>query len=84
MQRVSQAIVHLHARRGYLSRAYIDDFGVVKPGEPRAAAALTALQAVMGDLGVQQAESKICLPAQVMIWLGIQFDTLEMSMTIPS
>ena len=27
MQRVSQAIVYLHARRGYLSRAYIDDFG---------------------------------------------------------
>ena len=26
MQRVSQAIVHIHAKRGYVSRAYIDDF----------------------------------------------------------
>ena len=83
MQRVSQAIVHLHARRGYLSRAYIDDFGGVEPAEARAGAALSALQAIMDDLGVAQAESKICLPAQVMVWLGIQFDTREMSMTIP-
>ena len=83
MQRVSEALVFLHGRRGYVSRAYIDDFGGAEANEIRANNALRALQGIMGDLGVVQAESKICLPAQTMIWLGIYFDTLEMSMSIP-
>ena len=83
MQRVSQAIIHLHSRRGYLSRAYIDDFGGAERHETRAKAALQALQGIMGELGVVQAEAKICLPSQYMVWLGIQFDTIAMSMSIP-
>ena len=83
MQRVSQAIVHLHGRRGYVSRAYIDDFGGVESAECTAHKALAALQSIMNALGVQQAVEKICLPAQVMVWLGIEFDSLAMSMTIP-
>ena len=51
MQRVSQAIVYLHGRRGYLSRAYIDDFGGVESAQPKAQDALTALQGVMDALG---------------------------------
>ena len=84
MQRVSQAIVHLHGRRGFASKAYIDDFGGVESAEQRAAAALRALQGVMARLGVVQAEAKICLPSQRMVWLGIRFDTCEMSMAIPA
>ena len=84
MQRVSQAIVHIHAKRGYVSRAYIDDFGGVETAQPRAQAALSALQDVMHSLGVVQASSKICLPSQFMVWLGIQFDTIAMSMAIPA
>ena len=83
MQRVSQAIVYLHGRRGFLSRAYIDDFGGVEGSHARDDDALSELQGIMGTLGVQQAEHKICLPAQVMIWLGIRFDSLAMSMEIP-
>ena len=84
MQRVSQAIVHLHGRRGFVSRAYIDDFGGAEPKEGRAAAALSALQHIMARLGVKQAEKKICLPSQQMIWLGIHFDTITMIMSIPA
>ena len=84
MQRVSQAIVHLHGRRGFLSRAYINDFGGAESSEPRASEALSALQTIMNALGVAQAESKICLPSQIMTWLGILFNTLEMSMAIPA
>ena len=83
MQRVSEALVFLHSRRGYVSWAYIDDFGGAEPSEPRASSALRALQRIMDDLGVVQAAAKICLPSQAMIWLGIFFDTVEMSMSIP-
>ena len=37
----------------------------------------------MDRLGMVQAESKVCRPAQAMVWLGIQFNTLDMSMAIP-
>ena len=83
MQRVSQAIVYLHGRRGCLSRAYIDDFSGVESTQPKAQDALTTLQSVMDALGVVQAEHKICLPSQTMVWLGILFDTVSMSMSIP-
>ena len=83
MQRVSQAIIHLHARRGYASMAYIDDFGGVEGALTKAAAAFDALQGIMDRLGMVQAESKVCRPARAMVWLGIQFNTLDMSMAIP-
>ena len=84
MQRVSQAIVHLHGRRGYSSRAYIDDFGGVETAEERAGSALATLQLIMDELGVVQAEAKICRPSQTMIWLGIYLNTKEMYMAIPT
>ena len=83
MQRVSQAIVYLHGRRGFSSRAYIDDFGGVEPKRDTASNALAQLQRIMDALGVKQAPAKICPPAQVMTWLGIAFDTLTMIMSIP-
>ena len=52
--------------------------------KPRAAEALGNLQGVMDDLGVVQAAAKICPPpSQIMVWLGIIFNTQEMSMAIP-
>ena len=36
----------------------------------------------MAELGIREAESKICQPARVMIWLGILFDTVNMTMSI--
>ena len=80
----TQAIVHLHGRKGYSSRAYIDDFGGTESTEAKASAALGALHVIMATLGVAQAEAKIYLPSQSMVWLGVLFDTLEMSMAIPS
>ena len=83
MQRVSQAVIYLHGRRGFLSRAYIDDFGGAEGAEPRANEDLAALQRIMDELGLVQAEAKICKPSQTMVWLGIFFDTKEMYMAIP-
>ena len=83
MQRVSEALLYLHAQRGFISKAYIDNFGGAEVSEHKATNALRALQAIMDGLGVVQAEAKICLPAQTMTWLGIYFDTMEMSMSVP-
>ena len=83
MQRTSEAISYIHGRRGYLSRPYLDDFGGAEASVIRADAALDELQAIMGELGVVEAAKKVCRPAQCMIWLGIRFDTRDMTMRIP-
>ena len=51
--------------------------------EQRASRALRTLQRVMQELVVREAEAKFCLPAQTMVWLGILFDTVNMTMSVP-
>ena len=83
MQRTSQAICYIHGKRGFYSRAYLDDFGGAERGEQRANAALDELQSIMAQLGVKEATHKVCRPATVLVWLGIIFDSLGMTMAIP-
>ena len=83
MQRTAEAIVYIHGRRGYYSKAYLDDFGGAEPDGATAWAALTQLQHIMADLGVVEAKHKVHEPAQIMVWLGIEYDSCAMTMTIP-
>ena len=83
MQRTSEAITHIHASQGYFSRPYLDDFGGAEATHARADEALGCLQSIMNELGIVEAEHKVCPPSQSMIWLGIQYDTVAMTMSIP-
>ena len=83
MQRTSEAISWVHGQRGYVSRPYLDDFGGAEGTEKRAFEALRELQAIMRELGVQEAAHKVCEPAQCMTWLGLSYDTLAMTISVP-
>ena len=83
MQRTTEAISRIHMARGFLSRPYLDDFGGAEGTLERADAALDTLQDIMSDLGVVEATKKVCRPSQTMIWLGILFNSIDMSMKIP-
>ena len=83
MQRTAEAIVYLHGIRGFYCRAYLDDFGGAEPTQGTAKDALTELQSVMASLGVVEAKHKVHEPSQVMVWLGISYDSVNMTMTIP-
>ena len=72
MQRTSEAICYMHEKEGFLSRPYLDDFGGAEAGEERALRALRTLQAIMRELGVAEAEHKVHLPAQRMVWHHIR------------
>ena len=79
----AEAICYMHGQAGYCSRPYLDDFGGAEPSRERALQALTALQGIMRDLGVQEALHKVNPPMQRLIWLGILYDTIRMRMSIP-
>ena len=83
MVRTTTAIVHIHASQGHTSFAYIDDFGGAERDFDTAEGALGSLQKIFGDLGIEEAAHKVCPPGQVMTWLGIEFNTLLMTMSLP-
>ena len=56
MQRTSEGIVWIHGRMGYVSRAYLDDFGGAEATLHRAERALYTLQDIMAELGVREAQ----------------------------
>ena len=83
MQRTSEAVTHIHGKAGYNTRSYLDDFGGAESTHEGATSALESLQAIMAELGLEEALHKVCPPAQTMIWLGILFNSVEMTMRIP-
>ena len=62
---------------------YIDDFGGIAGDHHTATHHFHMLQSLLLHLGLKEAAHKASPPAQVMTWLGLQFDTIEMSVTIP-
>ena len=84
MQRTSEAISWIHAQRGFMSRPYLDDFGGAERTFEEAERALGTLQAIMAELGVKEAAHKVCHPAQRMVWLGLWYDSVAMTISIPA
>ena len=83
MQRTSEAVCYVHGQRGFVSKPYLDDFGGAEADCERAQLALTTLQGIFDDLGLVEASHKVCHPAQCMVWLGIEYNSLNMTMKIP-
>ena len=83
MQRTSQAIAFIQNSKGFLVFPYIDHFGGGEKDKIQADGALLSLQKTLGQVGLVEAKHKVCLPSQMMIWLGILFNTLAMTMSIP-
>ena len=83
MQRTTSAVTRFQARKGWEIDAYIDDFGGVELEFSDAGAGLTSLQDTFRDLGLEETGDKIVPPTQVMVWLGIEFNSNEMTMSIP-
>ena len=91
-QKVTTAVTWTHRRLGleteseemYNSLNYCDDFGGVESELERATQSFNALGALLMDLGLIESTSKAHPPSTSMPYLGIQFDTVAMKMSIPA
>ncbi len=82
-QRVTNLILHhLNKQRNALL-CYIDDFCGVAVGHQQAQADFHRLRSLLRELGIQEAEHKACLPSQCIVWLGLEFNTIDMTVSIP-
>ena len=90
-QRVTKAVTWIHRRLGleselprlYNSLNYSDDIGGCEDTLERATEAYDALGNLFTDLGLKESASKAHPPSTSMPYLGIQFDTVKMTMSIP-
>ena len=71
---------HLNAE-GTTLRYYIDDFGGM--AHTKAQATFTQPGLLLKHLGIVEAEHKASPPVQQMVWLGLKFGTVAMTINIP-
>ena len=82
-QRVSNALTHLMKQKGHDVLAYVDDFCSVAPSFEQAMAGFTDFEALTKELGVKTAPDKTVFPTTKLEFLGIEFDSNEMVLSIP-
>ena len=89
-QRVTNAVKWVHQRLGleidgkpFNSLNYSDDIGGVESTLDRALVSFNALGTLFGDLGLEETSSKAHSPSTKMPYLGVVFDTVAMTMSIP-
>ena len=90
-QKVNTAVTWTHRRLGletddqtlFNSLNYSDDIGGCESTLNRATQSFDALGSLLCDLGLEESTSKAHPPSTSMPYLGIQFDTVLMRMSIP-
>ena len=91
-QRVTDAVSWVHTNLGletdiqqlYNSLNYSDDIGGCEGTESRAAQSSHALAQLFVELGLKESTSKYHPPSTSMPFLGVQFDTVAMTMSVPA
>ena len=83
MQETSQAALSILEGFGVQALAYIDDFGGVRHSFLQAQQDFAIIHLVFNALGIQIAHHKSVPPCKKLTWLGVQFDSDLMVMSIP-
>ena len=77
-QRVTSAVVYIFKTQyGYFAINYLDDLGGAESPE-KAEDAFNKLREILVKFGLQEACQKTVPPCMVMVFLGIQVNTIEM------
>ena len=90
-QRVTNAVTWIHQRLGletdleemFSSMNYSDDIGGAESTLARATASFSALGKLLIELGLEESLDKAHPPSTQMPYLGVLFDTVAMTMSIP-
>lgn len=83
MQRVANAIVRMLRDQGVVSKMYIDDLILVSPTKEKAMQDLEIAQRLLRQLGLPEAPDKVQAPSTNVTWLGVQIDSVSMTISVP-
>ena len=80
-QRITNAVSYICEQHGFDVLNYLDDFqGVETPDNADRAFCFT--QSLLLDLGLVKLQEKACPPSTKMTCLGVQFDTVVMTISV--
>lgn len=80
-QRVTSAFAYMMLMIGFAVLNYLDDFAGAERGQ-QAMVAFLMLRELLKRSGIEEALDKACPPSEVMIFLGILFNTITMTVEI--
>ena len=81
--RATNAVCFLAKKGGNPMFAYIDDFIGWKQTMQEAREAFEANSDILHRLGFEQSLDKATLPSTSVVWVGVHFDSIKMTMSIP-
>ena len=81
-QKTTSAIMHIFRKHNFQGLNYLDDLGSAEVKE-LAEKAFETLGQILREIGIIEVEDKAIKPAVVAVFLGVLFNTEEMTMTIP-
>ena len=80
-QRATSAVAWIHNHQGLSALTYLDDFIGVQT-ESEAPKAFHSLANLLRELGLRENVNKACQPATIQTCLGVQFDTVKLTLSI--
>ena len=81
--RLTQAVRRMMQRRGFVVIVYLDDFLVVAETKEECQEAYDTLCSLLLTLGFQLSNNKLVPPCQQLIFLGVLFNTLNLTLSLP-
>ncbi|KAL9978914.1 hypothetical protein ACROYT_G016498, partial [Oculina patagonica] len=83
--RITQAVRRMMAKRGFHGIVvYLDDFLVIGDTQTECERAFRVLLELLQDLGFTISQHKLVPPTQRLVFLGVQLDTVDCTMTLPA
>ena len=79
-QQTTSAVSYMFSNIGYHCTNYIDDFDIESPS--KATMVFETLEELFSILGLDSSPYKDCAPTTCMVFLGVQFNTIDMTMSV--
>ena len=80
-QRTTNCITYIFNKHGFEDVNYLDDLGAAEE-ESRAEEAFDCLGWILDTIGIQEAKQKASPPAYIAVFLGILYNTIDMTLRI--
>lgn len=82
--RITQAVRRMMLRRGFVLVVYLDDFLVIGLTQLECQRGFDTLCELLVSLGFELSPSKIVPPCQTLVFLGVSFDTVNLTLSLPA
>lgn len=81
-QRTTSAVTYMFNQQGFPLINYLDDFASAQGQFSEAVSMFYQLKQLLVDLGLQESADKAVFPTQIMVFLGVLFNSITMTMEV--